>query len=104
MSDHKAEDGFGFASEQAPHPQALAGARHASTRFRGRWRSVATRDDETPSPLSHFDDVHGDDPSIWVRASENAHHFAGVDRARGADRSGFLTRAARVAFRKLMGS
>ncbi len=106
MSDQNAKDTFGFASEQAPHPQALVGARNASSQFRGRWRRSASLDGEAPAPFSQFDDVHGDDPSIWSRASEPTPHAArnAASRDRDEEAKGFLSRAASVAFRKLMGS
>lgn len=102
MSDKNAEDYFGFASEQAPHPQALAGARHAASRFRGRWRRESAELDVRQSGFVQVDDVHGDDPSIWSRAAEptpQPHH-----RTRTPEEQNFLARAARAAFRRLMGS
>ena len=102
MSDKNAEDYFGFASEQAPHPQALAGARHAASRFRGRWRRQEPEIDERQSAFAPIEEVHGDDPSIWVRAGEPTP--LPVHRTRPDEEQGFLARAARAAFPRLTGS
>lgn len=102
MSDNIAEDGPGFASEQAPYPKVLVDARGAAVRFRGRWRRRRARAEFEVGE----DDSLGDDPSIWRRATEP--DGVEVDRKllRHAERSPeterFLTRA-RAAFRRLLG-
>lgn len=102
MSDKYSDDVSGYASEQAPYPKALVDARAASGRFRGRWRR----------PIEHAsaflnEETLGDDPSIWRRTAEPARPeprpALPSPASRDAATESFLARAARAAFRRLLG-